>query len=323
MKVPFFFLFWFLLLIPGGTKAQHFLAITTDTPGTQQNDPYRSRHFMVQGIPDLTVLTPSGDIEVIYNPAIEGVKVDLYVKRGFSIWSGSQSLDNYRIIFRQNGNAITASVERKQPASGFFGSDDVKFNFVVQSPRKITTNLRSMSGKVLLNGVEGRQFLQSDAGELNLMNSEGELSLYSAAGSIYLDNNSGQIQAKSMAGDVHINNNRGDIRVRTVSGSVWGKEMAGSFVCATVSGGVDVSFDQVRKGIQLETVSGNIILELDNPRGFDVKAQAMRVNNNLPEYYITERSSGSRATTIKLGEGGIPINISSISGTVDIKQKDN
>ncbi|MEX0822803.1 MAG: hypothetical protein WD008_00360, partial [Balneolaceae bacterium] len=143
----------------------------------EQQDPYRSRFFTVKGIPELSVFTPSGDIEVIHNPDINGVLVELYVKRGFSIWSGSKSLDNYRIILSQSRNSITASVEKKQASTGYFGSDGIQFKFVVQTPKKITSNLRSMSGHILLDGVEGRQFLQSDAGNVNLINSKGELSL--------------------------------------------------------------------------------------------------------------------------------------------------
>ncbi|MEX0905154.1 MAG: DUF4097 family beta strand repeat-containing protein [Balneolaceae bacterium] len=324
MKAPFLFLIWLIISTPVEAKGQSIATVATVSPESDQNEPYRSRHFMVDGVADLKVFTPSGDIEVVYNPDLKGVKVDLYVKRGFSLWSGSQNLDNYRIIFRQNGNAITTSVERKHPAPGRFGSDDVKFTFVIQAPKEILTNLRSMSGDILLNGVVGRQFLQSDAGNLSLKNSEGELSLYSSAGSVSLENNNGYVQVKTVAGDVHIEKNRGEARIRSVSGNIYSREMMGSFICATVSGNIDASFDSVFEGVHLETITGNVHLELNEVQGFDVKTETMKLNlDQLPASYISERTSGRRTTMLKLGEGGIPVNIKTVSGSVEIKPKGN
>ena len=324
MKVLLYLLFW-ILLIPGRVNAQQVLADAThisDRPATKQNEPYKSRHFQVQGIPELTVFTPSGDIEVVYNPDIDGVKVDLYVKQSFSFWSGSPSLDRYRVIFRQNGNSITASVERKQTTSGMFGSDDVRFRFVIQSPRKITTNLRSMHGEVLLDGAAGNQFLQSDAGAIKLRNSEGEISLVSSAGDVFLEKNSGYVQVKSIAGDVFIDQNHGETRIRTVSGNILANKISGSFICATTSGEIDVSFDHIRQGVYMETISGNIFMAINEQQGFDIEAGTHQLDvNQLPGTYITRRSSDRGTTNLKLGEGGIPVSISTISGIVQIKPK--
>lgn len=327
MKAPLYLLFWILLIVPGSINAQHLLAdathITNKLP-VNQDEPYKSRLFQVQGIPDLTVFTPSGDIEVVYNPDIEGVKVDLYVKQSFSFWSGSPSLDKYRIIFRQNGNSITASVERKQATSGMFGSDDVKFRFVIQTPRKIATNLRSMHGEILLDGAEGSQFLQSDAGNIKLINSEGEISLISSAGNVFLEKNRGYIQVKSIAGDVQIEQNHGEARIRTVSGDILANKVSGSFICATTSGEINVSFDHIRQGVYMETISGNVYMELNEQQGFDIEAGTHRLDvKQLSRSYITGRSSSSGTNNLKLGDGGIPVSISTISGTVQIKPKGN
>lgn len=322
--IPVFLLilFSFTLTSNSGARQVHFATIQQNSP--EQQDPYRSRFFNVNGIPDLSVFTPSGDIEVIHNPDINGVLVELYVKRGFSIWSGSKSLDNYRIILSQSRNSITASVEKKQASSGYFGSDEIQFKFVVQTPKKITSNLRSMSGHILLDGVEGRQFLQSDAGNVNLINSKGELSLVSSAGSVFMKNNQGLIQVKSIAGDVKMEESTGETRIRTISGNIQASEYSGSFICATTSGNVDLSVMQITEGVFLETISGNVTMELMNLQGLDIHSESMKMDvDQLPASYISDRRSNGRTTNLKLGDGEIPVNISTISGTVLIKQKAN
>src|SRR5690625_5697653 len=83
----------------------------TGARGIGMNDPYRSELFRVRGVPSITIHTLAGEIEVIRNPELQGVQVDLYVDHSFSFWSRSRSLDDYRIIFQQSGNPIVASVE--------------------------------------------------------------------------------------------------------------------------------------------------------------------------------------------------------------------
>lgn len=283
------------------------------------NDPFESRFFRVDGAPTLSVYTTVGDIEVLHNPSIRGVQVDLYVKRDFSLWSGSRSLDSYRIILQQNGNEIVASVEDRRHDSRRT-SKDVQFSFVVQVPSKGSTNLRTVDGNVTLDGVEGQHFVQNHNGLIKIKNSAGEIRAASSAGNIELEELRGNIHAKTMSGKILSVNNSGETRVRTVSGDINSSGMSGVLVAASVSGNITAGFRDVSRGIYMETVSGNIELNLPGSKGFSITAVGLRYDfESLNKEYSTARIRSQNAT-VEIREGGIPVNLSSLSGTIRVKE---
>lgn len=286
-------------------------------------DPYRSELFKVDGIADLSVFTTSGDIDLVHNPAIEGVQVDLYVKRGFSLWAGSRSLDNYRIIFRQSGNEITATVEPRARSSRSMGSDDISFYFVIQTPDRVNANLRNMAGNISASGINGIQFLQSQSGNINLKNSTGEISLVATSGHINVKNVEGAVQIRSVSGNVNVNESRGETRIRTVSGNISADEITGAFVGATVSGRINADFHQIAEGVFLESVSGNVNVNVGLNRDLDMSLRALSVNTSgINPELISNRTRQGTTTRFKLGEGGIPVSISTTSGSVIITENE-
>ncbi|MGF1670772.1 MAG: hypothetical protein ACFCU6_10000, partial [Balneolaceae bacterium] len=144
--------------------------------------PHESKRFYVKNHPELAILTTSGNIEIFENPSIEFIQVDLYVDRGFTLWSGSSSLENYRIIFQQNNDKITATIEPRRHGAKVWRSDQVNFHFVVQVPGSATTRVRSTKGDIYLRGVNGNHLIQTTAGNLFVQNSEGETNAFTASG---------------------------------------------------------------------------------------------------------------------------------------------
>lgn len=287
-----------------------------------QSDPIESRFFRVDGAPSLSVFTANGNIEVNYNPSISGVHVDLYVKREFSLWSGTRSMDNFRIILQQRGNTIVASVEDRRTSSRSRGGDDIQFSFVIQVPQKGSMNLRTMKGDISLDGVEGQHFIQNHSGLLRVRNSEGEIRVASTLGDIELDNIKGNVYAKTVNGDVRSVNSTGEIRFRTVTGHVLADKIKGSLIVATTSGDVVSALQDVSKGVYIESVSGDIDLELPSAGGFTIDANALRYDfDGLDRKYTTERIT-TRSAKVNVREGGIPINLSTVSGRIRVKERD-
>lgn len=319
-----FFISFFLLC---SASLSETMALQTVASGQKvdiqqtNTDPYRSELFKVDGIADLSIFTASGDIDLVHNPAIEGVQIDLYVKRGFSLWAGSRSLDNYRIIFRQSGNEITATVEPRSRSSRSMGSDDISFYFVIQTPERVNANLRNMSGNISASGINGVQFLQSQSGNIDLKNSTGEISLVSTSGHVNVKNVEGAVQIRSVSGNVNVHESRGETRVRTVSGNVNAGEITGAFVGATVSGRIDANFHQIAEGVFLESVSGNVNVKVGQNKNLDMNLRALSVNtSSINPELISNRTRQGTTTRFKLGEGGIPVSISSTSGSVTISE---
>lgn len=285
-----------------------------------QDKPYRSEFFRVRGIPKVTVHTTIGNVEVFQNPDIDGVKVDLFLERSFSLWSGHRSLDNFRVILQQQGDHIIASVEDKK--SGHVpSSSDIKFHFLVQTPQKVTTNLRTFDGDIFLENVEGHHFIQNQSGNIRISNTRGEMRAVSTTGDIELSNLEGHVFAKTVNGNVNVVSNSGEVRVRSVSGDITASDITGTLVSATTSGNIYADFMSVSKGIYLETMSGDIELFLPKTNGYNIEGSAMSYDlRGLSESTITERQQNHRDLIVVIREGGLPVHLSTISGRIRVSE---
>lgn len=287
------------------------------------SDPYKSKLFRVKGIPDLQVNIPGGKIDVFSNPQINGVKVDLYVKRGFSLWSGTRSLDTYRIIMQQRGDQIIASVEDTRPGRSS-GGTGIEFDIVVQVPADVSTNLRSLNGDITLVGVNGKHFIQNQTGNVSVKNSDGDIRVVSTTGNVTLENLTGNIYVKSVSGHIDVLNNEGEVRLRSVTGHIKAENISGTLVSATTSGNVNADFRDVAVGIYIETISGNINLTLPTSKGYAIEGKAMRFNfNELNQASVTSRSVRNREANVIIREGELPVNLSSVSGQISVRELNN
>lgn len=291
------------------------------TPSKETQDkPYQSEFFRVRGIPKVTVHTTVGNVEVFQNPDIDGVKVDLFLERSFSLWSGHRSLDNFRIILQQQGDHIIASVEDKK--SGHVpSSSDIKFHFLVQTPQKVTTNLRTFDGDIFLENVEGHHFIQNQSGDITINRTKGEVRIVSTTGDIDLADLEGNVYAKTVSGSVKILSNSGEVRVRSVSGDITASDIKGTLVSATTSGNIFADFMDVSKGIYLETMSGNIELFLPATSGFNIEGSAMSYDlRGLSESTITQKNQTNRDLYVVIREGGLPVHLSTMSGRIRVSE---
>lgn len=321
------FLFLAINLLPLQNKLNAQSAfLNSSKPATVSalySDPYKSKLFRVKGIPDLQVNIPSGNIEVFSNSEIDGVQVDLYVKRGFSLWSGTRSLDTYRIIMQQRGDQIIASVENTRPGRSS-GGTGIEFDIVVQVPVDVSTNLRSLNGEITLAGVNGKHFIQNQTGNVSVKNSDGDIRVVSTTGNVTLENLTGNIYAKSVSGNIDVLNNEGEVRLRSVTGRIKTENLSGTLVSATTSGTINAGFRDVAVGIYIETISGDIGLSLPASTGYTIEGKAMGFNfNELNQASVTSRTVRSREARLIIRGGELPVNLSSVSGQISVRELNN
>ncbi len=282
------------------------------------DEPYRSRLFQVQGTPNITVNTISGDIEVFRNPDLNGVQVDLYVNRSFSLWSGTRSLDDFRIILNQHGDRIVASVEERRTGRRTRGAD-VQFHFVVQVPEKASTNLKTVHGNIELHDIDGNHYLQNQVGDLFVSHVNGDIRALSTDGNIEMSDIYGSSFAKTVRGDILAFRNTGEIRVRTVSGNIISERTSGTLISATTNGSITADFVNVDRGIFMETISGNITLKVPERYGYDIESEGMRFDfAGIDQSLISELSQSRRQSTLIVGDGGFPVQLSTVTGLVKI-----
>jgi len=307
-------------IVVDGNAQTAMSVVQIDKESSLQSDPYRTEFFRVAGNPTININTISGDIEVAQNPGIDGVQVDLFVKREFSLWSGTRNLDNFRIIIQKQGNTVIASVEDRRSGSTQHSSSDVKFTFIVQVPAKASLSLRTISGEIYADGVEGQHYIQNHAGDLEIKNLTGEVRVISTAGNILLDNLNGNIFAKTVSGNIMTDQSRGEVRLRTTTGNITTTALSGTLVAATTSGNIQSDFNEVSVGVYLETSTGNIDLQLPKLAGYEVDARGLSFNfDELTGEEIT-KDIGFRDATVQIREGGIPVNLKTVAGSIRVRE---
>jgi len=317
-----FALLTFFGVFSNSSAAQSTIAVLSSgaSDSDVQTDPYRSEFFRVDHHPNITINTIDGDIEVVENSGIGGVQVDLYVKREFSLWSGTRSLDNYRIIMQKQGNSIIASVEDRRTGRELRSSGSERFTFMVQVPAEASLNLRSIRGDILARGVEGKHFIQNHAGDLTIQDMIGEVRAVSTAGDIFLNNLDGSIYAKSVSGDILADRDSGEVRLRTTTGDIFTSSLSGTLVAGTTSGDITSDFLDVSVGVHLETTTGDIDLMLPDKRGYSINASGMNLNfDELPETNIS-KDIGFMNASVEVREGEIPVKLKSVSGTIRVRE---
>lgn len=308
----------------GSLQAQQLLINTVSTesiaPEIDENDPYRSKFFRVRGNPRIKINTVSGGVEVYENESLNGVQVDLFVKQSFSLWSGARNLENYRIILQQRGDHIIASVEDKRSGRSYKANAGIEFNFVIQTPAKASVEIQSMAGDISVQGISGKHFIQNHTGDIDLWRVEGETRVSSTAGNVSVSDNGGTLFMKTVTGDVLIEKSRGEIRLKTIEGNVEAHEISGTLVASSVTGNIFSEFTEVSKGIFMETMSGNIELIIPEQSGYKIAAEALEFDFDELDLNDDEARVEFRNASLTIRDGQIPINLSSASGKITVKE---
>ncbi len=266
-------------------------------PVSAQQNAFSVHTYSVEEATTLNVATPSGDIEIISEEGREEVRVELYVERGISIWSRSRNMDNYRITNQKRGREIVASVEPR----GSFMSDHVTFTYRVFVPPRIDTQLRTTSGDITLENLRGHQ------------------QLFTGSGDIDVSGNEGRIDGKTHQGNIRLRECEGEVRLSILNGEIDAEKMRGVMVARVTSGDIRALYDKVSQGISLETVRGDIWLELPQ-QPFEFRARGSQVNFRASGDFNGIRRVDRVEGTY--GEGGGPrVTLSSVSGSITVETR--
>lgn len=289
-----------------------------------EQEPYLSKIFEISDDARLNVNTINGNVEVVHNPNIDHVKVELYVRRGFALWSGNRNLDNYRILMIQRGNVITASVERRSSSGSVRSSDDMSFVFLIQTPKNISTDLRTLNGNILLSDISGEHLIQNSVGNVIVRNSSGLFNIFSSGGSIELDNLEGQVNGKTVVGSILVNQSSGEMRFRSTTGSIQADGYSGTLIASTVNGMIRASAIHVTQGVYLETITGSIELFLPQDIGYRIEAEANRIDlTRLTGIPSSVRSVQMNSAKTTIGDGQVPVQLKTTTGNIVISNSNN
>ncbi|MCO6512322.1 MAG: DUF4097 family beta strand repeat protein [Aridibacter famidurans] len=127
-------------------------------------------------------------------------------------------------------------------------------------------------------------------------------------------------------GDVSIEGSDGSTKASTVNGTVRAANLGGAAKLTTVNGTVEADFDQLLQGsdIKMTTVNGQVILTLPSDANATIKANSLSgsIEN---EFGLPVRKGEfiGRDMHGMLGSGDVQIKMSSVSGTLSVKRRND
>ena len=208
-------------------------------------------------------------------------------------------LEYHKIEVVQTGNSLIVR-GLQEPRERDSRNIQVNHQVILKLPRSIDLSVTSVSGSLQAGDVDGQVHVSSISGSGNLGNVGGKL------------------QVSSVSGNLEVGNVGGEARVNSVSGSVVLGQVNGSLDVSSVSGSVNAKLVSLSpQGIHINSVSGSIELGFKSDVNADFSAEQVSGQVYLDVPNVT-RDSEAKSSNVRarIGAGGTPITISSVSGNI-------
>lgn len=208
-------------------------------------------------------------------------------------------LEYHKIEVAQTGNGLVVR-GIQEPRDRERENIQVNHQVILKLPRRIDLAVSSISGWIKADDVDGQMTANSISGSANF----GDVG--------------GKLQLNSISGSVEIGNVGGEARIKSVSGNLRVAQVNGSLDVSSVSGGVNVTLVSLnQEGIKIVSVSGSIELGFKSEVNADFSAESISGQVYIDMPNVT-RDSETKPPNVRarIGEGGIPITILSVSGNI-------
>ena len=173
-------------------------------------------------------------------------------------------------------------------------------SMMIKLPRRIDLSVNSISGPIKVGDVDGQTHVSSISGSAKIANVGGKLEVSSISGSLDVGNVGAEARVTSISGNLRLGQVNGSLEVSSVSGALNATLVSLSpqgIQIKSVSGSVEIGFkSEVNADFNAEHVSGEVYLDVPNvTRDSETKSSNVRA---------------------RIGVGGTPITISSVSGSI-------
>jgi len=208
-------------------------------------------------------------------------------------------LEYHKIEVKQVGNSLIVRGVQ-EPEQRQRQNIQVNHHVILKVPRRIDLSVSSVSGALKVGDVDGQMYVSSISGSATIGNVGGKLQVSSISGSLEVGNVGAEARVTSISGNVGLEQVNDLLNVTSVSGSVTatlvGLSPQGLHI-NSVSGSVEIRFkSDVNADFNAEQVSGEVYLDVPNvTRDSEAKSSNVRA---------------------RIGGGGTPITISSVSGNI-------
>jgi hypothetical protein len=226
-------------------------------------------------------------------------------------------LEHHKIEVKQDGNGLVVrGVQEPEDRRG--QNIQVDHHVMLKLPRRIDLSISSISGWIKVGDVDGETRINSISGSAKIGNVSGKLQVSSISGSLNIANVDADVRVNSVSGSLELGNVGGEARVSGISGNVGLGQVNGSLEVLSVSGGLKATLLSLSpQGIHITSVSGSIEINFKSDVNADFTANSIsgEVYLDVPNV-IRESEEKSPNVRARIGGGGAPISISSVSGNI-------
>ncbi len=253
----------------------------------------------------LEVSLVGGDLDVVTHTDSPTARVEVESVEGAPLgvdWDGSR----LRVMHLPAGSRL-AELWSAHGAAGFFGFLGARLSGIerhqarvsISVPAECEVKVRTVTASALVSGIAG------------------PVSIGTVSGGLSVDDVRGSVDANTVSGDVECRDLRGSLRVNAVSGAVTAQASDLPTVrVTTVSGDIVLDLVNPRAQISSTSVSANVTVRAPYT-GFDLSATSASGHVVAGgQSYDSRRSRADRSRHIREGDGGMRIRATAVSGDI-------
>ncbi len=302
-------------------------------PASAASEGSFDRTLKVTGNVNLEVTTGSGNIEVKTGSSDE-VRISARI-RVTEFFGGNaeekvKRLEDHPPI-EQNGNEIRVGhIEDPELRH------NVSISYELIVPAETQLRAKTGSGNEDIEGIHGSLDASSGSGRLKISSigntvradtGSGDIGIEQVKGNVHAKTGSGSVRATDVAGgfegstgsgDLHLEQtSSGSVRASTGSGSLDLRGLHGSLEASSGSGSIKAEGDPTGAWT-LHTGSGTVQLRLPSNASFDLDAHTSSGTVSIGFPITAEVSNNKKDLRGKVRSGGVPVQIATGSGDIDI-----
>jgi DUF4097 and DUF4098 domain-containing protein YvlB len=202
----------------------------------------------------------------------------------------------YVIRYEQKDSVLKVWVENTQPKKGMImihGEVNYSGHLDFQVPERIALLIKNASGNITATGLKGRPcHLESNYGTIRAEDITTDLTLRSSSGNVAFEKVEGQVECKVSYGNINASNIRGKMQIHSSSGNIQLADLAGDLEIKSSYGNTDIK--RLKGNLQVKTSSGHIKAEaVEGPISYVACSYGSITLTNMTSSLTVKASSGS------------------------------
>jgi DUF4097 and DUF4098 domain-containing protein YvlB len=281
-----------MMMLACGMARADFITETAQRADFQERDEFNQTYKLAPGT-RVEVSSIRGRVEIVNG---DTTTAEVHIVRTARTRA---DLEYHKIEVQQTGNRLVVR-GLQEPEQRQRENIQVNHQVILKLPRSVDLSVSSVSGSLKVGDVDGETHVSSISGSANIGNVGGKL------------------QVSSISGKLNVGNVGAEARVTSISGNLHLGQVNGALDVSSVSGALNATLVSLSpQGININSVSGSIQIAFKSEVNADFSAKNVtgEVYFDVPNV-IRDSEAKSPNVRARIGAGGTPITISSVSGNI-------